>query len=39
VQVRAWQKALDAGERFLQRWTLAVTLLLLMGIAIALLST
>ena len=39
LQVRAWQKALDASERFLQRWTLAVTLLLLMGIAIALLST
>ena len=39
VQVRAWQKALDAGERALQSWAVAVTLLLLLGIAIALLST
>jgi multicomponent K+:H+ antiporter subunit D len=39
LQVRVWQKALDAGERALQNWTLAVTLLLLLGIAIALLST
>ena len=35
LQVRAWQKALDAGERSLQSWTLAVTLLLLLGIAMA----
>ena len=35
---RVWQKALDAGERALQSWTLAITLLLLLGIAIALLS-
>jgi len=39
LQVRAWQKALDAGERSLQSWSLAVTLLLLLGIAIALLCT
>ena len=39
LQVRVWQKALDAGERALQSWALAVTLLLLLGIAIALLST
>ena len=39
LQVRAWQKALDAGERSLQSWTVAVTLLLLLGIAIALLSS
>jgi hypothetical protein len=39
LQVRVWQKALDAGERALQSWTLAVALLLLLGIAIALLST
>jgi formate hydrogenlyase subunit 3/multisubunit Na+/H+ antiporter MnhD subunit len=38
VQTRAWQKALDSGECSLQAWTLAVTLLLLLGIAIALLS-
>ena len=38
LQVRVWQKALDAGERALQSWALAVTLLLLLGIAIALLS-
>ena len=38
LQVRTWQKALDAGERSLQSWTLAVTLLLLLGIVIALLS-
>ena len=39
LQVRGWQKALDTGERFLQSWTLAVALLLLMAIVIALLST
>ncbi|MEA2078397.1 MAG: proton-conducting transporter membrane subunit [Pseudomonadota bacterium] len=39
LRVRAWQKVLDAGERSLQSWTLAVALLLLMAIAIALLST
>jgi len=38
VQTRAWQKALDTGECSLQGWILAVTLLLLLGIAIALLS-
>ncbi|MEN8107938.1 MAG: proton-conducting transporter membrane subunit [Pseudomonadota bacterium] len=36
LQVCAWQKALDAGERSLQRWSIAVTLLLLLGMAIAL---
>lgn len=36
MQARAWQKALDAGERTLQSWAIAVTLLLLLGIAIAL---
>ena len=39
LQVRVWQKALDAGERALQGWSLAVALLLLLGLAIALLST
>jgi hypothetical protein len=39
LQVCAWQKALEAGERSLQRWSIAVTLLLLLGVAIALLST
>ena len=38
LQVRVWQKVLDAGERALQSWSLVVTLLLLLGIAIALLS-
>jgi len=36
LQVRGWRKALDAGEHSLQGWTLAITLLLLLGIAIAL---
>jgi len=35
LQGRAWQKALDAGERSLHGWTVAVTLLLLLGIVIA----
>ena len=39
LQVRGWQKMLDAGEVSLRSWTLAVTLLLLLGLAIALLST
>jgi len=39
LQVSVWQKVLDAGERSLQRWSIAVTLLLLLGVAIALLST
>jgi multicomponent K+:H+ antiporter subunit D len=39
LQVRWWQKALDAGEHSLQSWTLSVTLLLLLGVVIALLST
>lgn len=38
LQVRAWQKTLDASERSLQGWSLAVTVLLVLGIAIALLS-
>jgi len=38
LQVRAWQKVLDASERSLQSWSLAVTLLLVLGIAIALLN-
>jgi len=39
LQVCKWQKALDAGERLLQRWSIAVTLLLLLGAAIVLLGT
>ena len=39
LQVRVWQKVLDAGEHALQSWGLAVALLLLLGLAIALLST
>jgi multicomponent K+:H+ antiporter subunit D len=38
-QTRVWQNALNAGERTLRNWTLAITLLLLTGITIALLST
>ena len=38
LRVRGWQKVLDAGEGSLRSWTLAVTLLLLLGLAIALLS-
>ena len=38
LQVCVWQKVLDAGERSLHRWSIAVTLLLLLGVAIALLS-
>ncbi len=38
LRVRTWQKALDVSECLLQNWTLAVTLLLLLGIAIALLG-
>jgi len=33
-----WQKALGAGEDLLQHWSIAVTLLLLLGGAIAFLS-
>ncbi len=39
LQMRVWRKALDAIEYSLQSWILAVTLLLLLGIFIALLST
>ena len=38
LQVCTWPKVLDAGERSLHRWSIAVTLLLLLGVAIALLS-
>lgn len=31
---RAWHRALDGGERFLQRWVCAVTLFLLLGIVV-----
>ncbi len=34
-QLRAWQRILDRGERFLQRWTVAITLLLLFGMVLA----
>ncbi len=34
-QIRAWQSALDGGERSLQRWAFAITLLLLLGVAVA----
>lgn len=33
-QLRAWQRTLDASERSLQRWTLAITLLLLLGLVV-----
>ncbi|MCF6354623.1 MAG: hypothetical protein L3J26_05885 [Candidatus Polarisedimenticolaceae bacterium] len=33
-QCYAWQRALDSGERFLQRWACAVTLFLLLGILV-----
>jgi len=35
LAICAWQSALDAGERTLQRWTLAITLFLLLGIVMA----
>ena len=38
LQIDTWHNALDATEHSLQRWILAVTLLLLLGIVIALLS-
>ena len=38
LQTRAWHKALDAAEHSLQHWIFAVTLLLLLGIVITLLS-
>ncbi len=38
LQPRAWHKALDAAEHSLQHWIFAVTLLLLLGIVITLLS-
>ncbi len=33
-QIRAWQRTLDSGERFLRRWAHAITLFLLLGIVI-----
>ena len=33
---RTWQRALDGSERFLQRWAVAVTLLVLLGMAVVL---
>ncbi len=33
---RAWQRALDGSERFLQRWAVAVTLCVLLGMAVVL---
>jgi len=30
LQIRAWQRSLDRSERFLQRWSLAITLFLLL---------
>jgi len=35
-QIRAWQRALDASERSLQRWIFAITQFLLLGIVVAL---
>jgi multicomponent K+:H+ antiporter subunit D len=37
-QVCAWHRASDAGEWYLQRWALAVTLVLLLGIAVVLVA-
>jgi len=37
-QVRVWYRALDAGEHYLQRWALAVTLVLLLGITVVLVT-
>ena len=39
LQIDTWHNTLDATEHSLQRWIIAVTLLLLLGIVIALLST
>ena len=36
-QVNFWQKNLQTGEHYLQRWSLAVTILLLIGITIVIL--
>ncbi len=33
--IRAWQRSLDRSERFLQRWSLAITLFLLFGMVMA----
>ncbi len=33
-QVRAWKRMLDGSERFLQRWTFAITLFLLLGMVV-----
>jgi len=34
-QIRAWKRTLDGSERLLQRWTLAITLFLLLGMVVA----
>lgn len=34
-QIRAWQRILDRSEHFLQRWIVAITLLLLFGMVVA----
>ena len=36
-QVNFWQKTLQTGEHYLQRWSLAVTILLLIGITVVIL--
>jgi len=33
--IRAWQRSLDRSERFLRRWSLAITLFLLFGMVVA----
>lgn len=38
LQIGAWKNVLDAAEQILQRWTLVITLFLLLGIVIAFLS-
>ena len=38
LQTRAWQRTLDASERSLQCWILAITLFLLLGIVVAFVS-
>ncbi len=35
LQIRVWQGILDHSERFLQRWAVATTLLLLLGMIVA----
>jgi formate hydrogenlyase subunit 3/multisubunit Na+/H+ antiporter MnhD subunit len=38
LQIRAWRTAVDAAEYSLQRWILAITLFLLLGVVIAFLA-